>query len=63
MTCPNCKEKCEHKLEHCETCDCVYCTKCNKVWDYNSITIGTGTWIDTGTGSGCGCGQYYTGSC
>jgi hypothetical protein len=26
--------KCEHKLEYCNHCDVVYCTKCRKEWEF-----------------------------
>lgn len=41
--------ECEHKLQHCEKCDIIYCLKCSKEWvlkvdfDYSKLYIASDT--------------------
>lgn len=53
--------KCEHELKHCEQCDIVYCTKCNKEWKAGVETYKITTWpLVTYPLTGDGVSPWYT---
>jgi hypothetical protein len=40
---------CKHELKHCDHCDVVYCTKCDKEWMQHPYSYNIGGWTCAGT--------------